>query len=97
MTTNATLLLLLPLLLFVVSMAAQDYDLITSTTAQYSEPAVPKPAYLQFSADPTFGTNIKRTVGDVGTTIPNSGGQVWRNVARHGYNTRQAWNAGILL
>ena len=80
-------------LLFTTICLGQDYNLDTSLTDYGTPPALNKPNYLQSVTDPLFGTKITRITGDVGTTIQNTGGEVWRNVARHGYNTRQPWNA----
>tara|TARA_R110002073_G_scaffold244979_6_gene407111 strand:+ start:15297 stop:18107 length:2811 start_codon:yes stop_codon:yes gene_type:complete len=75
------------------SLSAQEYDLITDTNVYWPVQEVSKPGYLQSITDPTFGTKVTRITGDVGVAIPNINGEVWRNVARHGYSTRQPWNA----
>ncbi len=69
----------------------QNYDLDISIQT-YTTPAIDKPSYLIPLVDPRFGTEITRIVGDVGTSIANTS-EVWRDVARHGYSTRQPWNA----
>lgn len=80
------------LCLFIQLGHSQDYNLITDLN-EYPLQEIPKPGYLQSTTDPTFGTKITRITGDVGDPIQNVGGEVWRNVARHGYSTRQPWNA----
>ncbi|WP_412985146.1 hypothetical protein [Pontimicrobium sp. IMCC45349] len=72
---------------------SQEYNLNTSLELFWPAPAQAKPAYLQPIVDQTFGTTITRITGDVGTSIQNIPGQNWRNTARHGYSTRQPWNA----
>ena len=87
------------LLLFIIlnvfnnQLHAQDYNLITDLDTYWPIQEMPKPEYLQPVTDPVFGTKITRITGDVGAAIQNVSGEVWRNVARHGYSTRQPWNA----
>lgn len=85
--------LVLTLFLYGNKTIAQDYDLITDQASYWPIQEMPKPGYLQSTTDPAFGTKITRITGDVGTAIQNVAGEVWRNVARHGYSTRQPWNA----
>jgi hypothetical protein len=87
------LITLMVILLTVNITSAQNYDLDTSLTNYGTPPPLNKPNYLQTVIDPLFGTKITRISGDVGSTIPNTGGETWRNVARHGYSSRQPWNA----
>lgn len=61
-------------------------------SALKNKTAVPKPGYLQSYIDPLFGTKITRISGDVGTPIPNIGGE-WGSVAKHHYQLDQPWNA----
>jgi Secretion system C-terminal sorting domain len=92
-SANRAVILILALCLFSNSINAQDYDLITDLNNYWPIQEMPKPEYLQPTTDPAFGTKITRITGDVGTAIQNVNGEVWRNVARHGYSTRQPWNA----
>ena len=92
-TTKHVVIAIITFNLFLSFGYAQDYDLITDTNIYWPIQQVSKPDYLQPITDPTFGTTITRITGDVGTSIPNVGGEQWRNVARHGYSTRQPWNA----
>ncbi len=39
--------------------------------ATFTEPDVPKPAYLRPITDPTFGTTVVRIAGDSGTAFTN--------------------------
>lgn len=64
---------------------------VTDTTLKTKVPA-PKPGYLQSYIDPLFGTKITRISGDVGTIIPNVGGE-WGSVVKHHYQLDQPWNA----
>ena len=64
---------------------------LLSDTQVRTLPSLPKPPYLQPMIDPTFGTKITRITGDPGTAMGSIG--TWGNVSRHGYSTRQAWNA----
>jgi len=71
-----------------------EYTLLqTDVTTYTSELAATKPAYLASITDPRFGTKITRITGDTGVAIPNITGENWRNISRHGYSTRQPWNA----
>jgi len=72
---------------------AQDFNLDTSLNDYYPVPNLNKPGYLQTVTDPTFNTKITRITGDVGNAVPNVDGENWRNIARHGYSSRQPWNA----
>lgn len=72
---------------------SQEYNLNTGLDMYWPAPNQSKPGYLQPATDVTFGTTITRITGDVGTPIQNIPGQNWRNTARHGYSTRQPWNA----
>ncbi|MBV1929115.1 MAG: hypothetical protein KUG81_06340, partial [Gammaproteobacteria bacterium] len=72
----------------------EEITLNTSLTVYGTTPSLTKPTYLQTVTEPTFGTKITRISGDVGVAIPNvSPSENWLNVARHGYSTRQPWNA----
>ena len=71
----------------------QDYNLITDLEIYWPIQQMPKPNYLETVTDPVFGTKITRITGDVGNSIPNVSGEQWKQVARHGYSTRQPWNA----
>ena len=88
-------LLALLVLATTMSLPAQDirYDLDTSLNNYHPIPPIPKPDYRQTIIDPVFGTRVTRITGDPGTAIPNTSGEVWKNVARHGYSSRQPWNA----
>lgn len=69
-------------------------QLDTDITTYTSVPALSKPAYLASVTDPRFGTTITRISGDVGVAIPNvTPTENWKDIAKHGYNTRQPWNA----
>ncbi|NOY48032.1 MAG: T9SS type A sorting domain-containing protein [Chlorobi bacterium] len=92
-SANRAVILIFALCLFSNSINAQDYDLITDLNNYWPIQEMPKPEYLQPTTDPAFGTKITRITGDVGAAIQNVNGEVWRNVARHGYSTRQPWNA----
>jgi Secretion system C-terminal sorting domain len=92
-SANRAVILIFALCFFGNSINAQDYDLITDQNNYWPIQEMPKPGYLQPTTDPVFGTKITRITGDVGTAIQNVNGEVWRNVARHGYSTRQPWNA----
>lgn len=92
-SAKAVIILVFTFCYFQSSLSAQEYDLITDTNVYWPIQEVPKPGYLQFATDPVFDTKITRITGDVGTAISNVDGEVWRNVARHGYSTRQPWNA----
>ena len=54
-------------------------------------PKMSKPAYLKPYTDPIFGTTIVRITGDPGTPA-GSTGTTWPDVARHHYNSDQAWS-----
>lgn len=92
-TTKHAVCYLLFLTIFTHSGYAQDYNLLTDLNEYWPIQEVAKPGYLQATTDPVFGTKITRITGDVGAPIQNVNGEVWRNVARHGYSTRQPWNA----
>ena len=75
-------------------MQSYTFSLDTSTSVYYPHTAQTKPAYLENFTDAIFGTEVTRITGDVGEAIPNiTPTENWRNVMRHGYNLRQAWNA----
>ncbi len=59
-------------------------------------PSVPRPSYLGSYIDPVFGTTVIRITGDVGSAIPNIGGQ-WGSVARHYFSKDPAWNSSQSL
>ena len=62
-----------------------------------SVPATPRPAYLERTVAPTFGTPVERITGDAGTPLGGWGG-TWGRRARHVYSKQQPWNAdGTLL
>ncbi len=92
-TTKHAVFFVLLICFFTNSTHGQDYNLITDLNEYWPIQEVPKPGYLQSTTDPVFGTKITRITGDVGAPIQNVDGEVWRNVARHGYSTRQPWNA----
>ncbi len=85
--------LVFTLAICVQNISAQDFNLITDQGNYWPIQEMAKPGYLQSVTDPAFGTKITRITGDVGSSIQNVSGEVWRNVARHGYSTRQPWNA----
>jgi hypothetical protein len=66
---------------------------LKTDTKTYPIPNAPRPAYLDQTTDPTFGTKITRITGDPGTAISNISGARWGDASRHHYNTDQAWNA----
>lgn len=80
-------------LLATILLNGQNYNLNTSLDVYWPAPKLMKPNYLQGLTDPIFNTKITRITGDVGNSIPNVVGDVWRKIARHGYSTRQPWNA----
>ncbi|WP_353777530.1 T9SS type A sorting domain-containing protein [Winogradskyella sp. 3972H.M.0a.05] len=92
-TTLRLIQLVAVILLTTNTLSGQEYDLDTSLNLYWPVPTVEVPGYLETVVDPTFNTNVIRITGDVGTPIPNISGQNWRNVARHGYSTRQPWNS----
>lgn len=92
-TISNSLQLFVALFLLLNLAHSQNYDLDNSLTVFWPAPNMAMPNYLQDSIDPTFGTTLTRITGDVGASIPNIQGETWRNVARHGYATRQPWNA----
>ena len=66
--------------------------IVTSITAVFPLPQVPKPAYLVPTLDPTFGTTLTRIAGDSGSsTAPVSG--TFGSDVRHHYMTDQPWSA----
>ena len=70
---------------------------IMDSSAVFSLPALPRPAYRQTITDPTFGTKITRITGDPGTVISPTLG-VWGTDARHVYSKQQPWNStGTLI
>ncbi len=73
-----------------VSLADMNCALLSDTQVR-TPLSLPKPPYLQPMTDPVFGTKITRITGDPGTAMGSIG--TWGNVSRHGYSTRQAWNA----
>lgn len=105
---NATSLLffLMPFVLIVLFFYANHciaqscwIDLDT-TTAEYSVPSLPRPAYLVPMTDPTFGTTVTRVTGDYDDPIVTDQGVIigtWGNVARHHYSKDQVWNADETL
>ena len=72
-------------------------QIITDPSLVFTEPQVPKPAYLSPFSDPTFHTQVTRIAGDIGApTTPVSG--TWGNDSRHTYQKQQPWNAdGTLI
>jgi hypothetical protein len=62
----------------------------TDTRAE-TTPDISKPDYLTPFTDPVFKTKLVRITGDPGTEI-GSLGKDWPDVARHHYNSDQAWN-----
>ncbi|MGH6839474.1 MAG: hypothetical protein ACREDT_11870 [Methylocella sp.] len=63
----------------------------TDSNQRPTVPNIAKPAYLSSFIEPWYGTKITRITGDVGTTIPTTGG-TWPSICRIGYNNRQPWN-----
>ena len=55
-----------------------------------------KPDYLKPYTDPVFKTKITRVSGDPGSDI-GSLGKEWPDIARHHYNSDQAWNCDQTL
>ncbi len=86
------LVVLLTLIFGIYHGQSQDYNLDVSLS-NYNITKIQKPGYLQPIKDPTFNTKIIRITGDVGRSIPNINGEVWPDIFRHGYSTRQPWNA----
>lgn len=73
--------------------------LVTDSNAAFSMLSAPKPAYLEPTVDPVFGTVITRIGGDTGTTIlfGNDGSAEWGSDVRHHYSKDQPWNADNTL
>ena len=72
---------------------AQEYDLNTTLEEYWPINEVSKPGYLEEFTDPVFGTKLIRISGDNGTPIPNMTSDDWPDISKHGYSTRQPWNA----
>src|SRR4029077_19543614 len=68
---------------------------LRTDTREERTPSQPKPGYLQPYTDPVFGTTITRVSGDPGT--PMVSGKDWGDIARHHYNSDQAWNCNQTL
>lgn len=70
---------------------------VTDSSAVFTIPAVPKPAYRGVGLDPVFGTRVSRVTNDPGQPVGTAPG-VWGADARHVYSKQQPWNAdGTLL
>jgi len=80
-------------LLSTILLNGQNYNLNTSLDVNWPAPKLIKPNYLQEVIDPIYNTKITRITGDSNMSIPNISNVTWKNVARHGYSTRQPWNA----
>ncbi|HKQ56319.1 MAG TPA: T9SS type A sorting domain-containing protein [Candidatus Eisenbacteria bacterium] len=77
--------------------ASEPTQMPSDPSAIYSVPSIPRPAYMAPFVDPTFGRQVVRIAGDVGSpTAPVSG--TWGSDARHTYSKQQPWNSdGTLL
>ncbi len=72
--------------------ASGSSGLVTDPVPVFTEPPVPKPAYLTPITDPTFNTRVVRIADDIGRpTTPLSG--TWGDDARHTYSKQQPWNS----
>ena len=63
-------------------------------------PNTPRPAYLESTIDPIFGTRLTRITGDPGSDIVTADGAkigTWGDVAKHHYAKDQPWNADETL
>jgi len=80
-------------LLMTSLVCGQSHNLNTSLEVLWPAPTVEKPNYLQSIIDPVFHSKITRITGDPNTSIPNISNARWKNIVRHGYSTRQPWNA----
>lgn len=78
---------------FIQKAQPQEYDLNTSMNSYWPAPDLNKPGYLEEVTDPVFNSKITRITGAPGSTIPNTGGETWRDIARHSYSIKQPWNA----
>jgi hypothetical protein len=65
---------------------------LRTDTDEETPPDISKPGYLAQFTDPVFKTKIIRISGDPGTSIKNISGKTWPDIARHHYNSDQAWN-----
>ena len=73
---------------------------ITNPDTIFDVPDVARPPYLTSQLEPTFGSPIRRIIGDAGATFPLPGGGTgtWGIDARHHYSKDQPWNAdGTLI
>ncbi len=70
---------------------------LTDSSAVFSIPAVPRPAYRDTLLDPVFGTRLTRITADPGTALGGTLG-TWGTDARQIYSKQQPWNAtGTLI
>lgn len=75
----------------------QPPDYLRTDTRTEQPSTASKPAYLTPYTDPVFKTKITRITGDPGTAIKNISGAKWGDIARHHYNSDQAWNCNQTL
>ena len=72
--------------------------LLADSSAVFTVPTVPRPAYGAPMMDPTFHTLVRRIAGNVGTALGGGVAGSWGSDARHHYSKDQPWNSdGTLL
>jgi hypothetical protein len=58
----------------------------------FTVPSIIRPGYMVPMTDPTFGTQVMRIAGDIGSSTAPVGG-AWGSDARHTYSKQQPWNS----
>ncbi len=78
-----------------VNMRVANGAVVTDASAVFTEPVVPKPAYLTSFTDLTFNTTVTRIADDSGRSLTtlNVGNGTWGTDSRHEYSLIQPWNA----
>jgi hypothetical protein len=79
----------------VAAITVHNSSLVTDPTLVFSEPTVPKPAYLTPISPAPFGTLVTRVAGDPGADFPfaSGGSGIWGTDVRHHYSKDQPWSA----
>ncbi len=69
--------------------------MITDPDTIFEVPVVARPPYMTSQLEPTFGSPMRRIIGDAGTTFALPGGATgtWGQDARHHYSKDQPWNS----
>ena len=78
-----------------VALTFRAPGMITNPDTVFEVPVVARPPYMTSQLEPTFGSPMRRIIGDAGTTFPLPGGGTgtWGRDVRHHYSKDQPWNS----